>query len=45
MSIVPTYDAYLRLSDLRTEEPFDKRVDKLTAFGNSLGWVLHRVII
>ncbi len=45
MSTVPTYDAYLRLSDLRTEEPFDKRRDKLTAFGDSLGWVLHRVII
>jgi site-specific DNA recombinase len=42
---VPTYDAYLRLSDLRTEEPFDKRRDKLTALGDSLGWVLHRVII
>ena len=45
MSIVPTYDVYLRVSDLRTEEPFDKRQDKLTAFGDSLGWVLHRVII
>jgi DNA invertase Pin-like site-specific DNA recombinase len=45
MSIVPTYDVYLRLSDLRTEEPFDKRRDKLTTFGDSLGWKLHRVII
>jgi site-specific DNA recombinase len=45
MSTVPTYDAYLRLSDLRTEEPFDKRKAKLLALGDSLGWTLHRVII
>jgi len=45
MFIVPTYDVYLRLSDLRTEEPFDKRRDELTALGDSLGWKLHRVII
>jgi site-specific DNA recombinase len=45
MSTMPTYDIYLRLSDLRTEEPFDKRRDKLIAFGDGLGWKLHRVII
>jgi DNA invertase Pin-like site-specific DNA recombinase len=45
MNIVPTYDIYLRLSDLRIEEPFDKRRDKLIAFGDSNGWTLHRVII
>ena len=45
MNYMPTYDVYLRLSDLRIEESFDARQDKLIAFGDSLGWVLHRVII
>jgi site-specific DNA recombinase len=39
-----TYDLYLRISDARIEGAFEGRVAKLTAFGDSLGWVLHRVI-
>jgi len=42
---VPTCDLYLRLSDLRTEEPFDKREAKLRALADALGWIVFRVVI
>lgn len=45
MTSVPTCDLYLRLSDLRTEEPFDKREAKLRALADALGWVVFRVVI
>ena len=45
MDPVPTCDAYLRLSDLRIEDDFQKRKAKLTTFANALGWTVHRVII
>src|SRR2546423_15328825 len=45
MSSVPTCDLYLRLSDLRTEEAFDKRVAKLRSLADTLGWVVFRVVI
>lgn len=45
MISVPTCDLYLRLSDLRTEEPFDKREAKLRALADSLGWIVFRVVI
>src|SRR6266566_106781 len=39
-----TYDIYLRISDARIEGAFEGRIAKLTSLGDSLGWVLHRVI-
>lgn len=45
MTSVPTCDLYLRLSDLRTEEAFDKRVAKLRSLADTLGWVVFRVVI
>jgi site-specific DNA recombinase len=45
MTHVPTCDLYLRLSDLRVEEDFDKRKAKLTAFATALGWTVFRVIV
>jgi site-specific DNA recombinase len=45
MKSVPTCDLYLRLSDLRTEEPFDKREAKLRALADALGWIVQRVVI
>ena len=52
MVLMPTCDLYLRLSDLRTEDPndtsdelFDKRTAKLRSFASALGWTVHRVIV
>jgi DNA invertase Pin-like site-specific DNA recombinase len=45
MTPVPTCDLYLRLSDLRVEDDFEKRKAKLTAFANALGWTVFRVIV
>ena len=45
MTHMPTCDLYLRLSDLRVEEDFDKRKAKLTAFATALGWTVFRVIV
>lgn len=42
---VPTCDLYLRLSDLRVEDDFDKRKAKLEAFASALGWTVFRVIV
>jgi site-specific DNA recombinase len=42
---VPTCDIYLRLSDLRTEEAFDKRKAKLRALADALGWTVQRVVV
>jgi DNA invertase Pin-like site-specific DNA recombinase len=42
---VPTCVLYLRLSDLRTEEAFDKRVAKLNSLADALGWIVFRVVI
>lgn len=42
---MPTCDLYLRLSDLRHEETFDKREAKLRAFADALGWTVFRVVI
>ena len=42
---MPTCDLYLRLSDLRTEEAFDKRVAKLRSLADTLGWIVQRVVI
>ena len=45
MKSVPTCDLYLRLSDLRTEEAFDKRIAKLRALADAIGWEVFRVVI
>src|SRR5215472_17581529 len=45
MTHMPTCDLYLRLSDLRVEEDFDKRKAKLAAFASVLGWTVFRVIV
>ena len=45
MILMPTCDLYLRLSDLRTEEAFDKRIAKLRSLATALGWPVHRVIV
>jgi DNA invertase Pin-like site-specific DNA recombinase len=45
MTSMPTCDLYLRLSDLRNEEAFDKRIAKLRSLANTLGWPVHRVIV
>ena len=45
MAPVPTCVAYLRLSDLRVEDNFDKRKAKLKAFATALGWTVFRVIV
>jgi DNA invertase Pin-like site-specific DNA recombinase len=45
MKSVPTCDLYLRLSDLRTEEAFDKREAKLRALADALGWKVFRVVV
>jgi DNA invertase Pin-like site-specific DNA recombinase len=45
MTPVPTCDLYLRLSDLRVEDDFDKRKAKLEAFASALGWTVFRVIV
>ena len=45
MTSVPTCDLYLRLSDLRTEEAFDKRIAKLRALADAIGWEVFRVVI
>jgi site-specific DNA recombinase len=45
MTSMPTCDLYLRLSDLRVEDDFDKRKAKLTAFASTLGWTVFRVIV
>lgn len=45
MTTVPTCDLYLRLSDLRVEDDFDKRKAKLIAFASALGWTVFRVIV
>jgi site-specific DNA recombinase len=45
MASVPTCDLYLRLSDLRTEEAFDKRIAKLRSLADTLGWIVFRVVI
>jgi site-specific DNA recombinase len=45
MASVPTCDLYLRLSDLRTEEAFDKREAKLRALADALGWKVFRVVV
>jgi hypothetical protein len=45
MAPVPTCDLYLRLSDLRVEDDFEKRKAKLTAFASALGWTVFRVIV
>jgi site-specific DNA recombinase len=42
---MPTCDLYLRLSDLRVEDDFDKRKAKLEAFASTLGWTVFRVIV
>jgi site-specific DNA recombinase len=42
---VPTCDLYLRFSDLRIEEPFDKREAKLRALADALGWIVFRVVV
>ena len=42
---MPTCDLYLRLSDLRTEEAFDKRIAKLRALADAIGWEVFRVVI
>lgn len=42
---MPTCDLYLRLSDLRVEDDFDKRKAKLEAFASALGWTVFRVIV
>ena len=45
MAPVPTCDLYLRLSDLRVEDDFEKRKTKLIAFANALEWTVFRVIV
>lgn len=45
MTSMPTCDLYLRLSDLRTEEAFDKREAKLRALADVLGWKVFRVVV
>ena len=45
MVTVPTCDLYLRLSDLRTEEAFDKRIAKLRSLADTLGWIVFRIVI
>jgi site-specific DNA recombinase len=45
MAAMPTCDLYLRLSDLRVEDDFDKRKAKLQAFATALGWEVFRVIV
>ncbi len=45
MTSVPTCDLYLRLSDLRTEEAFDKREAKLRVLADALGWKVFRVVV
>jgi site-specific DNA recombinase len=45
MAPVPTCDLYLRLSDLRTEEAFDKREAKLRTLADALGWKVFRVVV
>jgi DNA invertase Pin-like site-specific DNA recombinase len=42
---MPTCDLYLRLSDLRSEEAFDKREAKLRALADALGWKVFRVVV
>ena len=45
MTHMPTCDLYLRLSDLRVEEDFDKRKAKLAAFASAIGWTVFDVIV
>src|SRR5216683_709372 len=45
MTPMPTCDLYLRLSDLRTEEVFDKRIAKLRSLADTLGWLVFRVVV
>ncbi len=45
MVSMPTCDLYLRLSDLRIEEVFDKRIAKLRSLADTLGWLVFRVVI
>ncbi len=45
MSIMPTCDLYLRLSDLRNEEALDGREPRLRAEAERLGWIVNRVVV
>ena len=45
MNTVTTCDAYLRLSDLRTEEAFEGREANLRRYADSIGWTVRRIVV